>query len=85
MMETGVRLACILQPEAAAAVAALEATHIRRLQRILHHPEGRSQAHIKDHRRLEQIVSQTSHVPHQRQSALTLQPSVKTLSRRGRT
>jgi hypothetical protein len=66
-------------------VAALEATRTKRLRHILHRPEGHNQAHIRDHRQLEQIVSQTFHARHRQQSALTLLLSVKMLSRRGRT
>jgi hypothetical protein len=83
-MEIDVKLDCIPQVVAAVAVAALEAIHIRQLRHTLHHPEGHNLVHIRDHRQLERIVSQTSHVQHPRPNALILRPSVKMRSRHGR-
>jgi hypothetical protein len=83
-MEIDVKLGCIPQVVAAAAVAAHEAIHIKQLRHTLHHPEGHSLVHIKDRRQLERIVSQTSHVRHPQRSALILRPSAKMHSRHGR-
>jgi hypothetical protein len=86
-METGARLACTLQAMLAAeqAVAALEATRIRRLRHILLHPEEHNPVHIKDHKPAARIVSAASHVKHRQQSVLIPRLSVKMLSKPGRT
>lgn len=86
-MEIDARLVCTLQVMLAEeqAVAALEATRIKRLQHTLLRPEGHSPVLIRDRKEPAQIASPTSHVKHPQRSALIRLPSAKMLSKPGRT